>query len=106
MVDFLCDEAGKRCPDRLSMEGLLGTKIITICLNILNVVHRLLSLISQKIDPVITLADICRLPVQYSVEKLSKLLTYIKHYMIRTIHKNNNKHDKQMLFSVPVIIHE
>jgi len=26
--------------------------------------------------------------------------------MIRTIHKNNNKHDKQMLFSVPVIIHE
>ena len=62
--------------------------------------------LSHKTECVITLADICRLPVQYSVEKLSKLLTYIKHYMIRTIHKNNNKHDKQMLFSVPVIIHE
>ena len=63
-------------------------------------------LIHKKGSRVNTLADICRLPVQYSVEKLSKLLTHIKHYIIRTIHENNNKHDKQMLFSVTVIIHE
>jgi hypothetical protein len=107
MVDFLCDGSRKTLPGQLVHGGAARHKNYNNMLKYTKGSPQTFITHFTKDRPrVITLAEICRLPVQYSVEKLSKLLTHIKHYIVRTIHKTNNIHEKQMLFFVPVIIHE
>jgi hypothetical protein len=93
----------KRCPNRLSLEHMDYNN--SICLNILNIIHKRLSFILQKTESVITLAAICRLPVQYNVEKQSNLLTHKKHYIIRT-YSQTFYHKYTNVNFIPYFIHD
>ncbi len=104
MVDFLCDGSRKTLPGVHG--GAARHNIYNNMLKYTKCSPQTFSTHFTKHRPRHYSSRNMPSPCPVQCGEAIKIITHIKHYIVRTIHKTNNIHEKQMLFSVPVIIHE